>query len=393
MFSAIGNMIWGGKAEEEEQTDSQINDLTSNSSSTEVSTQTSDNKSASTQVNLDESRNNENKNTLNDTVNSQNQLDWVIVEDADGMSNDKACQNENLVEMTNSETNEPIKETIDDPLIGSFFQKNEFCDDEERYKFYREHQNDNKIEVDMKTDNQICTVETQTVLPQPKQDTWLITPLPCLTSITESSQQAKSMIDNDPLENLLIEQPNRFMSASTTEALPHTNNVTKYNTPNKRQPKKLRVKKTYAEVMQLNPDDAVFIKDLFKEEEQVLVKEPATPVIVKRTSEKRKEAEKSSPVSPVLNESPKKISRKSGKSLKTKASAQNKENMQVKTLLMAECFPKYDTQHKNTHNRYGQMLRANKNAALFSMSGNTRQRKFHNLQQPSMTMQKTNQKI
>jgi len=400
MFSAIGNIFWGRA--EEEQTDSINNEETSNNY-TEASTQTSDNKSASTQVNLDESKNNENPKNLNDTANSQ-QLDWVIVDDAEGMNNDKACScgDENLVEMTNAETNEPIKETIEGPLIGSFFQKNETCDDEERYKCYRQSQKDDKIEVDQTDNNVTQTVETQTVLAQPKKnDTWLITPLPCLTSITESSQQ-KSMIDNDPLENLLIEQPTRFMSASTTEALPLTNTTktpAKMNTPNKRQSKKQRVKKTYAEVMQLNPDDALFIQDLFTEEE-VKVQEPATPVIVKRTTgEKRKEAEKSSPVSPVMNESPKKISRKSGKSLKTKASTQNqktslnKENMQVKTLLMAECFPKNDTQHKNTQNRYGQMLRANKNAALFSMAGNARQRKFHNLQQPSMTMQKTNQKI
>lgn len=56
--------------------------------------------------------------------------------------------------------------------------------------------------------------------------------------------------------------------------------------------------------------------------------------------------------------------------------------MQVKTLLMAECFPKNEIKQKGNRNRYAQMSRANKNAALFSMATNTRQRKFHNLQQP-----------
>lgn len=116
-------------------------------------------------------------------------------------------------------------------------------------------------------------------------------------------------------------------------------------------------------------------------------------------AEKRKEAEKSvSPVSPTpSNEYPKKISRKAAKSLK-KSSGHgqknvNKENMQVKSLLMAECFGK-DGQKNNMHGRsYGQMTRANKNAALFGLAGNARTRKFHNLQQPSMTTVAKNQKF
>lgn len=347
MFSAILSNIFYSRVEE-----TAAEDLAT-SKFTEASTQTSDNKTASTQVNLDQSANNEK--TLNDTPNSQ--LDWVIVDEMDeGSLNDKAC-GENLVEMNE----EPDKET-EDPLIGSFFQKNENDDNDERYKC--------KPQLD-KTDQTHQTVDNQTVLPQPKKnDAWLITPLPCLTSITESSQQ-KSMIDNDPLENLLIEQPSRFMSASTTEA----------STPRKRSKKQQQTQRRSQQSEVMQSDDVSYIQNLF-------TIEPVTPVIKRSTGEKRKEAEKSlSPVSPTpSNESPKKISRKAVKSLKKNNTQKqfNKENMQVKTLLFAETFTKNDTQSKNGRNRYTQMLRANKNAALFSMAGNTKQRKFHNLQQPTI---------
>lgn len=361
MFSAIFGNIFYGRVEEQIQDESA-------SKFSEASTQTFDNKLTSTHVNLEESKYNENK--LNDTVNSQ-QLDWVIIDESP--ENEKGVGS-NLVEMTNS-----VSQESDDPLIGSFFQRNEVDDNKD---------NENKpIEIDQ-TDNESKTVENQTVLPEPKKETWLITPLPCLTSITESSQQ-KSMIDNDPMENLLIEQPTRFMSASTTTATESANTTT---TPvSKRRVKKQQKRTKDSEVMQ--SDDVCFIEDLFKETE------PETPVIVKKTvGEKRKEAEKSSPISPTLSvESPKKVSRKAAKNFKKSSNntqkGLNKENMQVKTLLFAECFSK-EPQNKNNHTRYGQMLRANKNCALFSMAGNAKQRKFHNLQQPSMNiMNNKNQKF
>jgi hypothetical protein len=139
--------------------------------------------------------------------------------------------------------------------------------------------------------------------------------------------------------------------------------------------------------------DDCFIEDLFKEQ-------PSTPVMQRSVAEKRKEAEKSSSVSPTpSNEYPKKISRKAAKSLKNKGSSHqhqknlNKENMQVKSLLMAECFGKDGLKNGNNNTRYGQMTRANKNAALFGLAGNARTRKFHNLMQPSMTTVAKNQKL
>jgi len=75
---------------------------------------------------------------------------------------------------------------------------------------------------------------------------------------------------------------------------------------------------------------------------------------------------------------------KTGKNRSSSRPKANKENMQMKTLLMAECFPN-ESQKKRNGGRFGQTLRANKNSALFGMAGNARQRKFHNLQQPSVT--------
>jgi len=376
MFSAIFG-IFNGRVEEQQQ---QLNDETSKFS--EASTQTLESKSTSTQVNLDTTKTN-----LNDTATSQQ--DWVIVDETETNENDKAC-GDNLVEMA-TDAAEPEPET-EDPLIGSFFQKNETCDDEERWKSYRQQKqvehNENTTVIDKPVEAQ------ETVLAQKKTDTWLITPSPCLTSITESSQQ-KSMIDNDPLENLLIEQPTRFMSASTCVVQPTYAEVTK--SPKIPQAlSKLKPKKQQPEIQSKKPevmqsDDICEINFLFNE-----VEAPVTPITKRTIAEKRKEAEKSSPsVSPTISESPKKISRKSTKSMKTKQTNQNakfnKENMQVKTLLMAECFPKNETKQKGNRNRYGQMSRVNKNAALFSMATNTRQRKFHNLQQPSSFSNMSNQ--
>jgi hypothetical protein len=206
MFSAIfGNIFYGQAATA----------TTETNTSNEVSTQTFDNKTIATQVNLDTSKHN--NSNLNDTSTSQ-QLDWVIVDEESQNTNDKACSVNN-VEMTEevAAISLPSMES-DDVLIGSFFRKNESDEGEHAAN---------------------STDKTQT---------WLITPLPCLTSITASSQQ-KSMIDNDQIENLRIEQPARFMSASTIAATtPEAKPISRRQSMKGRPT--LRYKKTYAEVTQ-----------------------------------------------------------------------------------------------------------------------------------------------
>lgn len=401
MFSAIFGSFYGrveetvpaATTEEDITTTTTITSLSSN----EVSTQTFDtNKNiSSTQAqanpNLDTSNTHIN---LNDTSNSQ-QLDWVIVDDSEettNSTNDKA----NNVDMMPTEESSELEETgpslpsmeSDDVLIGSFFVKNEVEADDDN---------------DSTTDNN-----------NSKRNAWLITPLPCLTSITASSQQqCKSMIDNDQIENLRIEQPDKFMSASTiVEVKPISRRLSMKGKPT------LRYKKTYAEATQ--QEDVVELKSLFDmppsssvvvvpmSMELVLVPTTITPTVAAVTTpirnEKRKETMKSlSPATSTSSslESPKKMCRKTGKSMKTTTSntsgkktsshqpKANKENiaknMQMKSLLLAECFPN-ENKKKRNNGRYGQIQNVNKNSALFAMAGNTRTRKFHNLQQPSITL-------
>jgi len=54
-----------------------------------------------------------------------------------------------------------------------------------------------------------------TLLNSNKKEDWLITPLPCLTSITTSQ---RSIIENHPLENLLIEHPSMSVFVSATSS-------------------------------------------------------------------------------------------------------------------------------------------------------------------------------
>jgi hypothetical protein len=274
----------------------------------------------------------------------------------------------------------------DDILIGSFFRKNEL-----------------EEEVEDSTDNKNVICIEKLVR---NDTTWLITPLPCLTSITASVQQQKSMIDNDQIENLRIEQPDRFMSASTTTVTdatvvkPLSRRLSMKGKPT------LRYKKTYAEATQ--QEDVVELKSLFESPVPMSMELVLVPTVITTTTattptrnDKRKETEKSIISSPASSssslESPKKMSRKTGKSMKTNKGSMksnssshqkpkaNKENMQMKTLLLAECFPNENKKKRNS-GRYGQILHANKNSALFAMAGNTRTRKFHNLQQPSITV-------
>jgi hypothetical protein len=321
---------------------------------------------------------------------------------------------ENLVEMDNGGGAE-VATTQEDVLLGSFFDKNATCEDEERYKCYK-HLDNNDAElsnepadaedteesssqcIDMpNTDNLNKTAQ---VLEPVKSETWLITPLPCLTSITELSQQ-RSMIDNDPLENLLIEHPSMsiFMSAtapptSITASTTTTSNTTTNNTPLAISKRRNRKPISAHKSKFMQSDEICEINFLFTEAENSM------PLAVVVVAEKRKESEttkaESSTVSPVssLNESPKRAMRKSKKNkLNSKQlGVNNKENsntQQVKTLLMSECF-KANGKHDSSHggNKTSQLRRANKNATFFSMlnnNANTRQRKFHNLQQPSQS--------
>lgn len=89
-------------------------------------------------------------------------------------------------------------------LLGSFFERNtdEIEMQEEEQEEEEQQQETNEVEELMQSN---------------KKEDWLITPLPCLTSITCSQ---RSIIENHPLENLLIEHPSMsvFVTATSTSS-------------------------------------------------------------------------------------------------------------------------------------------------------------------------------
>ncbi|CAF0772151.1 unnamed protein product [Brachionus calyciflorus] len=96
-------------------------------------------------------------------------------------------------------------EDDNDIILGSFFEKNEKSNDnEDRYKTQGLPDDDEEI-----TDEVVAVVRNKD---------WLITPLPCLTSITASQ---RSISENAELENLLIEHPSMsvFVSATSTSII------------------------------------------------------------------------------------------------------------------------------------------------------------------------------
>lgn len=125
------------------------------------------------------------------------QKQWVIVERAKQEQQQapqvaEASTSTHLLEdvKEEEETMPSVPEREDDDedvLLGSFFDRNQFDD---------------------------SAKTSQVVTAAPQKDEWLITPLPCLTSITCSQRS----IENDPLENLLIEHPSMSVFVTVTQS-------------------------------------------------------------------------------------------------------------------------------------------------------------------------------
>jgi len=457
MFSAIfGNFLFSSRVEETVGVvvvagGGVVGGEAVDSKYTEASTQTS---SPSTNNANDNNEPLTSQTPLNDSTHSSCQSDWVIVDKGD--TDDTYEQQSNFIgplAMQHTDNLVDMEAQSNDVLLGSFFDKNATTSDEdsERFRCHQfidadneadekqeeeEHEDEEEDEEPMvqqldKTDSQTgqLTSATQTENVLKKNETWLITPLPCLTSITQSSQQ-RSMIDNDPLENLLIEHPSMsiFMSATNvspseqqqgpqeasvaSEAMQCKSNKRRRNLRKHQVGEKCKVSANKTKSMQ--SDEICEINFLFNNEAENTINKSitincdvSTPTTLttlattttateKRKQEKSQSAGDSSPVSPIssLNESPKKTSRKANKkkhqitgnpsstNSNSAKSMLNKENMQLKALLMSDC---YASKGKQDNLKNGQMRRANKNV-FFSMIGNSansRQRKFHNLQQPS----------
>jgi hypothetical protein len=235
MFHLLGNLIFGSRSNESgSQTVEQLNgennttNANNNLITNEASTQTSINLVNNTQKNGTESASvsNNESNTQqaanrNNNSKSTGELDWVIVdrsEEADklnrsigtstsannmdvGVNTSMIVDNNNQMAYATKQTSaqdgaeqtEKViekEEDSDEVLLGSFFERNEHTDGEE------EMQHDEEED-------------------EVKQKDWLITPLPCLTSITTSQ---RSIVENHPFENLLIEHPSMSVFVSATSS-------------------------------------------------------------------------------------------------------------------------------------------------------------------------------
>jgi tumor protein p53-inducible nuclear protein 1 len=199
-----------------------------------------------------------------------------------------------------------------------------------------------------------------------KSADWLITPLPCLTSITQSE---RSIVDNDPLENLLIEHPSMSVFVAATSSASNS--------------------------------DTSFIEEDEDEEEMMTVDEPVKKlvvakqptVLVKSVSEKRRPSPNnsiashdSSPNHTLKRKQQHKKNKKSVQQQHAEPAKENKENVSVP--LTAEFFKKQSNAarvealllNKN------QMKRSNKNSVFASAgakNANAKHRKYHKLQQPA----------
>jgi len=512
MFNAIfGNFLFSNKSTEpvvdtvpeEEQTNGKC----------EASTQTT---SISIQASLVGGEklgvgSNDDKHVLTDTRASgtatSNPLDWVIIDPSEGSMMmdvsqlEKSNQGDNLVDMgcntdatiieaSQKDKQEKSNDDDGDVLLGSFFDKNERDESDLSSghlicsKIFRSGlglSNDDNNESD--NDANEAEEETKVEAPAKRDETWLITPLPCLTSITESSNQ-RSMIDNYPLENLLIEHPSMsvFISATTqnnslpvatcstrqqnlSQSLPLINasnqiEVTqledicsnemtakaqetiemfclnksnkikrkqkKASKKNHRVPKRNVPRRSVRFDMKQEPatefdlEPIIFtICDDREEEHRALVKveeqvaqvekeevvsevvelEPAVEIVEATVLQQIAVVEQQIDSANSSISSSGKKSRRAKKAKSAAASTQakssvksssNKENMQVKTLLMNE-VKKCSVSHGSVnHTRFeltyntNQMKRNNKNC--FSMRNvNIQQRKYHKLQQPSFS--------
>lgn len=398
----------------------------------EAATQTSDHVTISTQTTINNSNNNEHEMAANQEVVKKPVEDWVIVDPNDEaerlnasmrsretgstQTDEQLVTNENLVDMqedrvvvaspfdvkteaemkaflgANYKKAAAIEEDLD-IMLRSFFDRNEREGLEEMRHRQQEQE---ELEEEQCDSNEEEQMEANPV--EQAEETWLITPLPCLTSITMSQ---RSIIENGTLENLLIEHPSMsvFMSATSQSspalsACEEFENRMDHHKKNKPQGKKGKKSPTKATV------NIETVKPTETQQTPVLKESQPKCVITKSVAEKRKEADKSGSdlanTSGGSNESLQLAlnnKRKEKKNKKSPKASNNKENLQVKTLLLNDfkkcgngVLGRLDCAQSNKN----QMKRNNKNAT-FSKDANKKQRKYHNLQQPSFSYNSSNQ--
>lgn len=144
--------------------------------------------------------------TTTDTCTKQTTIPYAHNKDEDQEMNEQFedSKEEQLVYQTCATREEAEAllnvSTTSECLLGAFFERAMDQD-----------------EVEMEDQNELERRELSclTLLNSNKKEDWLITPLPCLTSITSSQ---RSIIENHPLENLLIEHPSMSVFVSATSS-------------------------------------------------------------------------------------------------------------------------------------------------------------------------------
>lgn len=372
MFNLLGNLLFGYRQTQEEEENqkqsAQEHELLQQTESASQSTQTLDNSNV----------NNETNNGVVPTVNRKPE-DWVIVDRSEEADKELVVRNDastNTSMIQSKVINEP--ESSKEPtatlsesnhaILGSFFEKNEQEDEEfnRKYKSHKLHEDDENI-----ADEQTTTKD------------WLITPLPCLTSITASQ---RSIVENDPLENLLIEHPSMSVFVAATSSTSSSDASFQEEDDIMNIEENIEIKMVIETMKAFKElERNIVLSKSFSEKRKmasVAASEVSPTASLKRKGKKNKKSTSGSPTGSTSN-----VSLGSASNHKSN----NKENFQQ--VLLANDFKKQAGQarlealllNKN------QMKRANKNsvfAAAKQHNANCKQRKYHKLQQPSFLSNK-----
>lgn len=266
------------------------------------------------------------------------------------------------------------EEEDNDVLLGSFFDRNQFDQD------------------DRQPQPSAAAAAVQSPLLPPHKDEWLITPLPCLTSITTSQ---RSIVDNDPLENLLIEHPSMSVFVSRTNSIecgPVATPLKPSYSENA-----MRKEDSLTSTLVLSSSAQKKRKDMepsptsqqqqHQQQHQQQSQAQTSPTSTMRRSKASKRNKKSLPSSPVSQQQQQQQPQQAAAppTTTTVATTANKENTFVRTLVTSEFRSKTNPASKldSILLSKNQMKRNNKHAAKFN-SNNCIQRKFHKLQQPAV---------
>lgn len=383
--------------------------------------------------------------TASESTTKSTDLEWVLVDPSDeadkcgSQSQQMHDKGVDSCDMINERLDESMTVPMEQDATLNKLDENEFEDENIVDDNKNNNNEDDDGDIMLRSffeRNENEAVSTTTTTNAVVENNWLITPLPCLASIT--STQRSVLIENDPMENLLIEQPSVFMNVTgSPQKQSQPQPEPEKPQPPKQQPQKPKKQLSFLKTVENKPEpivagpEPVPIEKLITRSTRksyssvvagiVSPAKPAAPVvtdsvIVKTVAEKRKESEVSSspvaesedapvraesveslastetavartasPIQQLRNKKESKKQKKNGPSspVTARISSQNKENQQLRNLLLNDMKKSPNARLMDAINAGNkkQMKRNNKNVTM-SGSANIKQRKFHNLQQP-----------